>query len=73
MAPAPLKYVLLELLPQDRIAVATLCEADHSVLCDFTSDCCPNCAIQGCLQLAAHDGMIVQDEKIQIRHINLNE
>lgn len=68
-----MKYVLLELLPQDRIAVAMLCEADQSVLCDFASDCCPGCAIQGCLQQAAHDGMIVLDEKIQIRHINPND
>ena len=68
-----MKYVLLEILPQDRIAVATLCEADQSVLCDFASNCCPGCAIQGCLQIAETDGIVVVGEMIEIRHIDPDE
>ena len=68
-----MKYVLLEILPQAKVVVATLCEADQSVLYDFTSDCCPNCAVQGVLNIAALDGMIHEQEKIEIRHIDPNQ
>lgn len=67
------KYIILEILPQAKVAVATLCQPDQSVLCEFASECCPDCAIQGCLRFAALEDMIEDQEAISIRHIDPNQ
>lgn len=79
MAPAPInvidkgRYLLVEVLPQAGIVVATLCEADHTSLSEYASQCCPGCAVQECLLQAFANELIEEDERVQVRQLNPND
>ena len=68
-----MKYLLVEILPQAGVVSVTLCEADQSVLAEFASPCCPKCAIEGCLQAAAIDDLLADQEQIEIRELDPNQ
>lgn len=68
-----MKYLLVECLPQARVVVATLCDADRSVLAEYALECCDKCAIQGCLNIAVIDQLIGDQEQIQVRALDQNQ